>query len=422
MITGLGPVTSIGIGNDSFWEGLTGGRAAAAKRRLHTDLARGQEFFIASMPPEPRDSSRADAPAVEPRHYPVDQKRFAGYRDLSFAMTAIDLALGDANLEYDPADNRIGVIQAFEAPGMERAVAKMFQTCAALPPPEDGPPALYEMLAPYFYNLQAFMYVHAIGKAFGFHGFSTSVHNACSSGAFAIEIAAQQIRSGQADVMIVAGGEAFDTGVRIEWFRQLGLYSRDGVMRPFDAQPAGFYAGEAGAAIVLESHASADRRGVRPYAEYLGGAFAQQGWKESVPDVRANRLCDVIKNGMATARTSADEIDLVVPHGASTTTSDGYEATCIRQAFENQATPAVATVFKPYVGHTLAASAVIETAAALLSMRHGVIPATLNTRPDSNKLPIPLITENTTRNVNTLLKLSTGFTGHDAAMIFRRAD
>ncbi len=412
VITGVGPVTSIGVGKDAFWRGLTEGRSTVLPRQLYVDLGREEEFHIASMPPA--------LPTIKPHHEFLERHDYTGYRDLAYALAAVDLALEDAKLEHDREDNRIGLIQAFEAPGMERAVATMFETCAMMPQSTDGPPPLYEILSPFFYNSQAFIYVHAMGKAFGFHGFSTSVHNACASGAYAIEVAAQRIRAGETDVMIVAGGEAFDTGVRIEWFRKLGLYSTDGTMRPFDHESVGFHVGEGAAAMVLESATSAERRGVTPYAEYLGGAFAQQGWKQTIPDVRAERLHGVISRCLDTCHTSADDVDLIVPHGAATTISDGYEAACIGKTFNCQHTRAVAAVFKPHVGHTLAASALIELSAGLLAMRHRHIPATLHTRPGRSKLPVPLVTEPADREIDTLLKLSTGFTGHDTATLFGR--
>jgi 3-oxoacyl-[acyl-carrier-protein] synthase II len=289
------------------------------------------------------------------------------------------------------------------------------------PMPTDGPPKAYDHLAQFFYNMQAFVYVHVVGKAFGLHGFSTSVHNACCSGAFALEVAARQIRSGQADAMIVVGGEAFETAVRLEWFRRLELYVRDEQMRPFDSASSGFYVGEGAAAVLLESAAHAAQRGAQPYAAYLGGAFAQQGWKQVIPDVRAARLREAIKEAMAGASLSSGDLDLVVPHGASTLLSDGYEASCLAQALNGQAGQAVATVFKPYVGHMLACSGVIEIICGLLAMKHQTVPATLHSDPKRVKLAVPLATENVDRPVKTFLKLGIGFTGHDAASLFEKA-
>ena len=414
VITGVGPVTSVAVGREALWTALVEGRSNVQPRTVAVDLGRRIELPIASMPP-------GESVAGLDTHINfLANQELEGYRDLVYALLAIELAVTDAGLEYDRNDNRIGVIQAFEAPGVERTVSRMFGLFTA-PPPMGGPPPLYDLLAPCFYNMQAFIYVHIVGKAFGFHGYSTSVHNACSSGAYAIEAAAERIRWGEADVMIVAGGEAFDTGVRLEWFRRSDLYAKEPLMRPFDADSSGFFVGEGAGAIVLESETHAERRGAGVYATYEGGAFAQQGWKQVIPDVRASRLKDVISAVLSKSNVSVAELDLIVPHGASTQLSDGYEAACLAGALTGQRDQAVVTAFKPYVGHMLAASGIVDSICMLLSIKHQAVPATLHTRPKQVQLPVPLATSYTERQIRTALKLFTGFTGHDAALIFRRA-
>lgn len=344
---------------------------------------------------------------------------FTPYRDLAYTMLAGELALTDSGLEYDRDSNTIGMIQAFETPGSESLVNALL----GLRPPEDpaeGPPRVYEQLAPLFYASQPFIYVFLAAKALGLHGLSTSVHNACTSGAFAIEIAAQHIRSGNADVMLVVGGEAFDTGVRMEWFRRLNVYATDGKCCPFVGDSKGLCVGEGAGAIVLESADHAERRGARVYARYLGGALACQGWKQTIPDVRTSRLRDVIEEAMRRAGVKPGDVDLIVPHAAGTALSDRYEGACLTQAGFAKDGSAMVTAFKPYVGHMLAASAVIESVCALLALHHDTIPATLFSDPAKVKLDLPFCTERTQRPLRTLLKLSTGFTGHDAALIFSK--
>ncbi len=413
VITGLGPVTSIGIGAAALWEAMRAGRSNVVRRRLLVDVASAAQIPVAAMP------QLSDVPGLDALASFLSGQGCEAYRDLGYSLLATQLALADAKLAYDRDHNTIGVVQAFEAPGIERAVSQLFEIIST-PLPMDAPPALYDVLAPRFYNAQPFLYVHLVSKAFGLHGFATSVHNACSSGAFAIEMAAERIRSGAADVMIVVGGESFDTAVRLEWFRRLDLYADEQIMRPFDEDAAGFYVGEGAGAIVLESQAHAAARGATAYGEYVGGAFAQQGWKQAYPDVRAGRLCDVIARAMSSCGVAAGDLDLIVPHGAATTLSDKYESTCFARALKGEKTAAVATVFKPYFGHMLAASGVVEVIATMLAMRNGHIPATLHTRAERAQFAAPLITgTGVDRSVKTVLKLSTGFTGHDAAGVYR---
>lgn len=412
VVTGVGPVTAIGVGTTALWASMGQERSKVEPRSIPVDIGRNIELPMSSMP------NRSHVPGLDKHLDYLAGQECEGYRDVGYALLGIELAIEDAALQYDREQNSIGVIQAFEAPGAECTVGRLFQMLTT-PLPTDGPPPVYDMLSPFFYNMQPFLYVHLVSKAFGFRGFSTGIHNACSSGAFAIEVAAQQIRDGRAEVMIVTGGEAFDTGVRLEWFRRLDLYAPDHRMRPFDKAATGFFVGEGGAAIVLESASHAAKRGAEVYAKYLGGAFAHQGWKQVIPDVRASRLRDVILEALDKTGVGVGDLDLIVPHGAATQLSDGYEASCLAQALQGKREHAVATAFKPYVGHMLAASGIIDTVCMLLAMKHQTIPATLHTAPDDVQLPVPLVTSRLQCPVKTALKLSTGFTGHDAALVFQ---
>jgi len=411
VVTGVGPVSAVGVGADDLWTSLVAGRTAVQSRTLPVDVAREVSLPLAAIPSDPAPRG------LQPHLDFLAEQECAGYRDLAYAMLAVELALHDAGLSYSRTGNDLGVIQVFEAPGVEATVTRIFKL-AGTPPDSAGPPQVYDPLAPSFYAMQPFLYVHLLGKAFGFHGLSTAVHNACSSSGVAIDLAAQQIRSGAADVMLVAGGEAFETAVRLEWFRRLELYATHGQMSPFEPQPNGFYVGEGAAAVVLESAKHASDRGATPYAVYRGGCFAQQSWKQVIPDVSRARLRDAIVNALRRAELPWESLDLVVPHGAATQLSDAYEAHCLSRALNGAETPAVATVFKPYTGHLLAASGLIELVCALLAMRRGAIPATPGSDPSRVRLPVPLAAECLARRPRTVLKLLTGFTGHDAALVF----
>ncbi len=413
VVTGLGPVTSIGVGCDSLWTSLCASRSGVETRTLPVDVAATTDLPIASMPPA------SEVPGLKKHLAWLADQELAPYRDLAYTMLATELALADAGLAPDRDGNRYGMVQAFEAPGVEHTVSEMFKLMST-PPPTDRPPAMYDLLAPCFYRMQPFLYVHVVGKAFGLHGFCTSVHNACTSGAAALETAAQYIRSGRAEVMVVMGGEAFDTAVRLEWFRRLEMYARDKRMSPFDPGSSGFYVGEGAGAVVLESASHAVGRGAAPYAAYLGGEFAHQAWKQTIPDVRSARLRDVIRDVMCQTGVTPQDLDLIVPHGASTNLSDGYERICMSGALGKDAQNAVVSAFKPNVGHMLATCSIIETICALLSLKHGIVPPTLHSDPDRARLPFPLITTLTEKPIRTVLKLTTGFTGHDAAALFRK--
>jgi 3-oxoacyl-[acyl-carrier-protein] synthase II len=178
--------------------------------------------------------------------------------------------------------------------------------------------------------------------------------------------------------------------------------------------------GDGACAIVLESSEHVARRSDKTYARYLGGAFAHQAWKQTIPDVRAGLLGDVIQSALVRTKVSWPDVDLIAPHGASTLLSDGYERDCLATAIDASGvkTGAAACAFKPYIGHMLAASGVIEVAALLLCMKHGRVPAMPNSAHGTCTLPVFAPTSVTERPIGIALKLSTGFTGHDAAALF----
>ncbi|MGB0716936.1 MAG: beta-ketoacyl synthase N-terminal-like domain-containing protein, partial [Phycisphaerae bacterium] len=315
-------------------------------------------------------------------------------------------------------DNHIGMVQAYEAPGVESAVRGMYQMMGNTGNSSERP-RIYEHLAQSFYNMQPFLYVHALAKAFGLRGFCTSVHNACASAAFAIDTAARQIQSNHADVMVVVGGEAFDTAVRLEWFRTLSLYAADHRMRPFDGDPSGFYVGEGGIAFILESFEHAAARNADIYATYGGSEFRHQAWKQTLPDLRSQRLAGCVTSALEKQGLGPDAVDLVLPHAACTSLSDSYESQAVQSALGKE-TDAVAAAYKPHVGHMLAASGLMELAAGLLAMKNGTVPGTLHSQPERTVGTIPLAVSTMDKDVQVLLKLSTGFTGHDGASIYRR--
>lgn len=442
VITGLGAVSSLGAGCDTLWHALDEGRCAATLMSLPCDVGLRLDVPLAGMPPD------VAVPGLASEISYLAEQDCAGHRDLAYALVACREAMREAGLSRAADLDGMGMVQAFEAPGTETVVARLFELVGGMtsqagaggaaggePIPRGGmsatngserdaqtsaaPPGIYDLLAPSFYRTQPFLYVHLAAKALGLHGYCTSVHNACSSGAYAIEAAAMVIRSGAANAMIVCGGEAFDTAVRLEWFRRLGLYARDALMTPFVDPPTGFFVGEGGAAIVLESESAAKRRGAAILARYRGGAFRHQGWKQVLPDVRGMWLREAIREALRRSEAPMESIDLVVPHGAGTSLSDRYEATCLEQAADGPLKGAHAAVFKPNHGHLLATSGIIDTVAALLAMRHGTVPPLRGASGAKAGFPATFVAAPTRRDIRTVLKLFTGFTGHDAALLFQ---
>jgi 3-oxoacyl-[acyl-carrier-protein] synthase II len=263
------------------------------------------------------------------------------------------------------------------------------------------------------------MYLYFVAKAFGLHGYSLFTNNACASGLFALESAARQIKYGESCVVLLASGDVANTMFKHLWFKEQGLYAEDGKMKPFSKKADGIVLGDGASAIVLEELSHALDRKAHIYAEYLGGGFSLEGWKVTMPRIGSLTYQRTLESSLRKSNLKPEDIDLINPHGVAIKVTDGYEAKAITDIFgKNHKKPSI-TAFKPYVGHNLGGSAILEIIILLLSMENNLIPPTLNYDETEPKYNIELVKELITYPLDTVMKLSCGFAGYNAAAIFR---
>jgi 3-oxoacyl-(acyl-carrier-protein) synthase len=271
------------------------------------------------------------------------------------------------------------------------------------------------------YDIQAFANLFHVARVFNISEYSVFINNACSSGLYAIEAASQIIKSGQARAVVVAASDRSDVYKYI-WFRDLGIYSLQGKIRPFSKDSDGIVFGDGGISIVLEDMDDAIKRHATVYAEYLGGGFDMEGWKITAPQLGSDSYQNAIHKAFKQAGIDVAEIDLLCPHGVACSVIDHYEAKAITDIFgKNPKRPMIST-YKPYVGHTLGASALLETAVMLLSLKNGTVLPTLNCDNLDPKFNISLLTEPSKDKISVAAKTCCAFAGYNAAAIFRRYD
>ena len=250
------------------------------------------------------------------------------------------------------------------------------------------------------------------------HGYSLFINNACASGLFAIESAARQIRDGASPAVVVAAVDNPTKIYKYLWFKRYGLYAEDGVTRPFSNDTSGIVFGDGGAALVLEDLEHAKKRGAEIYGEYLGGGFSLEGWKITVPNVSEDFYTRSFQDALESSQTNTDDIDFVNPHGVGMKVTDTYEAATISKVFKNR--KPMVSALKPLVGHNLGGSALMETAICLLSLKNGVIPATLNCENTDKKMNLDIVKENKKSKIKILAKMSCGFAGFSGVCIFKK--
>ncbi len=429
VITGIGPITALGVGVEKLWQSMECGASPTMLTQQATPQSKHSSYRVYSPTPDMLSCltvSKAQrnrlkdwfGEDIDPDHIQLLQ--------------AINLALEDSNLHYDEEQNEISLFLVHENPGIERFFSKCLSQVFDMlnQKAENGNRRImldkstflintYQEIVNDAYNLQPFMFLYAISRACNFHGYSLYINNACASGLFAIESSYRQIATGQSKVAVVAG---IDWPSRYLyknlWFDWEGLYSLKETIRPFTPERDGIVLGDAACALIFEDYEHARERNAPIYGEYLGGGFDLEGWKVTVPAGTPESYIRCVQRAMGNSGITASEIDLINPHGVSTGVGDAYEANGLLSIFGELLPSKVVVNLKPLLGHTLGVCGLIETALTLLMLKKQWIVSTSDANNGTSALlkSRPLLGR---ASLKYALKVSAGFAGYNGAAVFR---
>lgn len=425
VVTGIGPLSSLGRGNSETWQSIINSQLNLVKEKYSIDGKEWGEFPIHKI----RHFDINDYNIPENTFRFIREIRTVKKEDLDlyYFLAVISLAIKDSELKYDIGSNDIGLILTHENPGIEIFFEELIDSAFEIFNRfKDKKISKLDLARELYsndiekrgYNLQTFSYLFSVAKAFGFHGYSLFINNACASGLFAIEAAAQQIKSGIAPVMVVAAVDNPTKIYKYLWFKKKQLYADSGIVRPFSQKSDGIVFGDGGAALVLENLDHARKRKAKIYAEYLGGGFALEGWKITVPNPTDSFYEQSFRKALKNSGMKPADIDFVNPHGVGMKITDTYEASAINRIF-NVRKPLV-SAFKPLIGHNLGGSALLETAIAVMSLQKKMIPATLNCDHENKELHLNIVKENRKIKMNSVAKMACGFAGFTGVSIFKK--
>jgi len=344
-------------------------------------------------------------------------------------LTAAKLALADGGLEDVDCGADAGLFLSHENPGVMQFVEKFaFDIYELLCDAKKlGKKVflnkIYEKHAENIFDLQGFVFLFKIAKALNLHGLSLITNNACSSGLYSLEVASETIRNGHNEMALVVAVDRPDV-FKYWWFKKLGIYSATGVISPFSEEANGFVFGEGGGGVLLEDYNHALKRGAKIYAEYLGGAFSLEGWKVVLPNTNKDSYKKMLISMLNRCGISSSEVDLVVPHGVGASVIDRYEATALEQVFgkNKKNIKPFYTAFKPFFGHCLGGSSLLEAILLILALKNEEIPPTLNYGKPSRKIGISFVDDFLKMKIKIAVKSSAAFAGFDASVAFKRID
>jgi 3-oxoacyl-[acyl-carrier-protein] synthase II len=249
---------------------------------------------------------------------------------------------------------------------------------------------------------------------------------ACASGVQALVEAQRLIERGDVDVVIAGGTESAILPVAFAALANMGALSKRNddparASRPFDADRDGFVFGEAAGALIVESAAHAERRGAAVIAEVAGGALTGDAFHISAPDPSGYGATKAMERALRDAEVDAEQVDYVVAHGTSTPLNDATESKAIRAAFGHHADHLAVSSNKSMIGHTLGAAGAMSALAAVLAIRDGLIPPTINYETPDPECDLDYVPNVARRSrVDTAIINGFGFGGQNAVAVFHR--
>ncbi|WP_417362690.1 beta-ketoacyl-ACP synthase II [Galbibacter sp.] len=410
VVTGLGALTPIGNTVEEYWNGLVNGASGAAMI-THFDPSKFKTQFACEVKNfDPTDFiDRKEARRMDP---------FAQY-----AMVTADEALKDSGLDVEKVNKlRVGVIWGAGIGGL-----KTFQEEVTNFALGDGSPRFNPFFIP---KMIADIAPGLISIKHGFMGPNYTTVSACASSANAIIDALNNIRLGNADIIITGGSEAAVTEAGMGGFNAMHAMSTRNddpktASRPFDANRDGFVLGEGSGALVLEEYEHAVARGAKIYAEVIGGGLSSDAYHMTAPHPEGIGVVAVMQNCLRNAGLKPEDVDAINTHGTSTPLGDVAELKAIGKVFGDCAKDININSTKSMTGHLLGAAGAVEAIASILAMENGIVPPTINhSTVDENIDPALNLTLNKAqkRTVNVAMSNTFGFGGHNACVVFKKLD
>ena len=408
VITGLGALTPIGNTLNTYWEGLLSGTSGAGPITYFDPSLFKTQFACELKNFNPLDYFDRK----ESRKY----DRFAQY-----ALVSVAEAIEDAKLPLETIDkDRVGVIWGAGIGGLETFQNEVLNFAEGNQNPRFNPFFIPKMIADIAPGL--------ISIKYGFRGPNFATVSACASASNAMIDALNYIRLGFSDIIVTGGSEAAVTKAGIGGFNAMHALSKRNddpktASRPFDKDRDGFVLGEGAGALILESYEHAINRGATIYAELAGGGLSADAHHMTAPHPEGLGAIKVMENCLKDAEINATEVDIINMHGTSTPLGDIAESNAIVKVFKDHAYKMNINSTKSMTGHLLGAAGAIEAIASIMSIKHSVVPPTINhTTPDEGidqKINFTF-GKSQKRSVNIALSNTFGFGGHNACVLFKK--
>lgn len=404
VITGMGVISPLGNDVNTFWKHLTEGKSG---------ISLIDSFDVSSSKTKIAGTVR-DFDAEE-RWGRKEARRLDRFSQ--FALAAAEQALESSGIQLDQIDReRLGVYVGSGIGGITTLIDNVHTLN------ERGARKVSPSLVPMMISNAA---AAQISIRLGALGPSLSPVTACSIGNTSIGEAFNAIRNDDADIMFAGGAEAAITNLSLASFGNAHALSArnedpEAASRPFDADRDGFVMSEGAGILVLESLDSAISRNAPILCEVLGYGASSDAYHMVASHPEGTGAYLAMKNALKKANVSAEDIDVVSAHATSTKAGDLSETLAIKTLFGELAYDIPVTANKSMLGHMLGAAGGVEAIALTESLRHGIIPPTINLQNPDSACDLDYVTDGPRHQSLTIgLSNSFGFGGHNSAIVLK---
>ncbi len=407
VVTGIGMISPLGIGNEATWQGLVEGRSG---------VGRITKFDTTAFPVK----IAGEVHGFDPEKWIEKKEVKKSDTFIHYAVAAAQMAIDDARLDHKSVDgDRMGVIIGSGIGGLpliEEMHTKLL---------ERGPTRISPFFIP---GLIVNLASGQVSIRFGARGPNSAPATACATGAHAIGDAARIIRHDEADVMFAGGSEAVITPLAVGGFAAMRALSTrnddpERASRPWDLNRDGFVMGEGAGVLLLEEREHAIARGAKIYCEITGYGMSSDAYHITSPSEDGGGMMRVMQRALKDAGLQPNQIDYINAHGTSTPVGDRIESLAIKRVFGDDAYKVAISSTKSMTGHLLGAAGGLESAIAAKVVETGILPPTINYETPDPACDLDYVPNKARqKSVRHVMSNSFGFGGTNATLIFSKAE
>jgi 3-oxoacyl-[acyl-carrier-protein] synthase II len=396
VVTGLGVISSIGIGWQDFWQNLLNGKSGISP--------------VSSFDTSSHFTHKGgEVKNFNPEDFISAEELKTLSRASYFGISAAGLALKDAGL----LPETLSTMTVGACIGTTMGSVQTVEILNELMITQQQKDIHQDFIC----RIPTHSTPACIARYFGLQGPNMMFSTACAAGNYAIGYGSDLIKNGRADMILAGGSDPFSK-VAFTGFNQLSAVAPE-ECRPFDKNRKGMMVAEGAGILVLELLESALKRKAGIYAEILGYGLSCDAGHMTMPSVKGVSECMI--KAMKNAGIKPKDVDYISAHGTGTTANDRTECAAIKDVFGDGYKEIPVSSIKSMLGHTMGAASALEAVACALIVKNNILPPTINFETPDSECDIDCVPNQARKHtVNIALNNSYAFGGNNASIVIRK--